>query len=124
MDWTIDYLQEYGIVFVKILNPLKIEVLKPFCQQIQSLAREQNSHKYFVDHREVDNEIYISDIHEIASIVKDVGVDLDSKIAVLVGRSIPQRFKLDFVQNVFSLISIQISFFYDKDEALDWLKSA
>ncbi len=123
MDWAIDYLEENDIVFVKILNPLKLEVLEPLGKQIQSLAREHNSHKYFVDHQGLDNEIFFSGLDKIADIAKDVGIDPDSKMAVLLGPAIAKRFKLDFIQYVFSLASVQINFFYDKDEAIAWLKS-
>ncbi len=124
MDWTIDYLQEHGIVLVKILNPPKIEDIKLLSQQMQSLAREHNSNKYLVDHREVDTGMYVSDIAKLSGIAKAVGINPKSKIALLAGPSVPQRFKLDFVQNVLALVSLKINFFYDEDEALDWLKSA
>jgi hypothetical protein len=122
MEWITDYLEEDDIVIVKILIPLKIERLKSLCQQISSLARECESHKYLIDLRGVANVMSVLDLDKVPEIIRDL-YDPKGKIALLLDPPALNSTVYKFIKNVLFLASMQIKLFSDRDEAIAWLKS-
>ena len=122
MGWTVDYLEDDDVVLVRLLSPLKIEDLKMLLQNMTTLAVEHHSHKYLVDHRGIAAGMSVLDLEKVPEIVKDIGVDPEAKVVILVDPSAPHGNLFTFVKNVLNLASIQIKLFYNKDEALTWLK--
>jgi len=123
MEWTIDYLEEDGIIFAKISSPVNIERIKQLCEEIELLTRKHNSHKYLVDHRGVEIVISVLDIDNVPGILKEIGSNFEGKTAVMVDSSAPKSDLFNFLKNVLSLASMQLELFSDEDKALAWLRA-
>jgi hypothetical protein len=123
MDWTLDYLEKDGIMYVKLLNPLKIEKLKTLLLQIKFMAREYNSHKILVDHRGVETGMSVLELDKVPDEVKEFGADFEDKTAILVDPFSQEKPEFEFVRNVLVLQSFKIKVCSDMDEAVAWLKS-
>jgi uracil phosphoribosyltransferase len=104
------------------LSPINLESAKQLCIEAMSSAIEHNSHKYLLDHRDVETTMPVLDLEKVPRIMKEVGVDPEGKMVVLVDPSSPNNNLFTFVKNVLNLASVQIKIFYDKDEALTWLR--
>jgi len=121
MEWTIDYLEEDSIVSVKILSPANIEGIKQLCLEMDSLAREHNTHRYLIDHRGVDVTMSVLEIDKVPGMLKEIEADFEGKIAILTDFSAPKRNLFNFLKNVLTLASMQFELFSDKEEAIAWL---
>jgi hypothetical protein len=122
MEWTIDYLEENGIVSVKILSPANIEGIKQLSLEMDALAKQHNTHKYLIDHRGVDVKMSVFDIDQVPGMLKEINADFSGKIALLLDYSVPKRNLFSFLKNVLNLVSMRLELFYDKDEAIAWFK--
>ena len=123
MEWTIDYLEEVGIVFIKMLRSIDLEGTTQLCIEANSSAREHQSHRYLVDHRGVDVVLTVLDIDKIPGIFREIGADFEGKTAILLDSSAPKVNLFHFLKNVLSLESMHFELFSDKDEAIAWLRS-
>ncbi len=124
MEWIIDYLKEDSIVYVKILTPItNVEEIKQICLGMDSLAREHNTHRYIIDHRGVNVSMSVLDIDEVPGILKEIEADFKGKIGILIDYSAPKKNLFKFLKNILNLVSMQMELFYDKDDAIAWLKS-
>jgi hypothetical protein len=123
MEWKMDYIEDGGIVSIKMLKPIGLEGTRQLCIDANKLAREHQSHRYLVDHRGVDIVLAVLDIDKIPGMFKEVGADFEGKTAILLDSSEPKISLFHFLKNVLSLESMQFELFSDKDEAIVWLKS-
>jgi hypothetical protein len=123
MEWTMDYIEDGDIVHVKMLNPIDLESTKQLCIETSSLARENQSHRYLIDHRGVDIVLTVLDIDKFPDVFREVGVDFNSKTAILLDHNEPKRNLFDFLKNVLLLTSMHFELYSDEDEAIAWLKS-
>ena len=123
MDWTMDYIEDGDIVYVKILNPISLEGTRQICIEANSLARQHQSHRYLIDHRGIDIILTILDIDKIPGIFKEVEADFDGKTAVLLDPNEPKRNLFSFLKNVLRLTSMHFELFSDKVKAIAWLKT-
>lgn len=124
IKWTMNYLEEDGIVIAELLNPLSLEDTKQFCIELDMLARKHNAHKYFVDHRGVDVTMSVLDIDKIPDMLREIGADFGGRIAILLDASAPKGNLFGFLKNLLHLASMRFELFFDKDEAIAWLKSS
>ena len=123
MEWKVDYLEKDGIVFTKMLSPINFESTKQLCIEVTLLAREYQTRKYLVDHRGVDIVFTVLDIDKIPGAFKEIGADFNSKTAILLDSSMPKVNLFHFLKNVLRLASMHFELFFDKDEAIAWLRS-
>jgi hypothetical protein len=123
MEWTIDYLEKDNVVYVKLLNPLKLKNLKELLRQLKLKASEYNSHRIIVDQRGVEIGMSVLDLDKVPDVVKDFGGDCQHKTAILVDPFSQERTEYEFVKNVLTLRSFKVKVFSDMDKAVTWLKS-
>ena len=123
MNWEIEYLQEYDIVFAKVLNPLSLEDVKQVSIDLREAASKHNSHKYLVDYRGVDIIMSVSDIQEIPRALREAGADFLGKIAILMDPNAPKSERFEIFKNVLAKAWMHFELFSDEQKARDWLKS-
>ncbi len=123
MDWKTDYLEEDGIVYVKMLNPLSLEGTVQICVEANAIAREHHAHKYLIDHRGVDMAVPVMDVKEIPDKFREVGADFTGETAILLDPSSPGRDHFEFLKNVLYLASMHFELFEDEEKAIAWLKT-
>lgn len=122
MDWTIEYLEEDEIVFVKTKGALNWEQNKKLCEEVHSVAKKHGTHRYLVDHRGKDITLSVLDIEKIPDMIKKMGAGPEDKIAVLYHHSSPKSSMLVFLANVLFLQSLQLKIFSNEDKAKQWLR--
>jgi len=121
MDWTIEYLEDGKIVFVKTKGALNWEQNKKLCEELHSVAKKHGAHRYLVDHRDKDITLSVLDIDKIPEMIKKIGACPEDRIAVLY-HSGPKSSMLKFLSNVLFLHSLELKIFSDEDKAKEWLQ--
>ena len=122
MNYTIEYIEEDGIILVDIISPLSLEEVKAVSEKVKSLTVQHNSHRILIDHLGVDAAMSMEDMEVVPEIVESVGSNPEDKVVVVIKPYASKR-KFRFIKDVLALSSIQIKICYDRDEAVAWLKS-
>ena len=124
MDWKINYLEEDDIVLIKILNPINtLGKMQQNAVEAASLANYNQSQKYLIDQRGVNFELSLMEVEHLPDILKEAGINPQSKIALLMDPDSPNKHLFEFTKNILSLASIKFKLFTDEDEAVTWLKA-
>jgi len=123
MKWTIEYLEDGKIVFVKPAGALTYEESKKLCEEVHALAQKHGAHRYLVDNRGKDIKLSVLEIEKIPDMIKKIGAGPEDRIAVLYHQSSPKILMLEFLGNVLFLRSFRFKIFSDEDKAKMWLKS-
>ena len=124
MEWTMEYLENDSIVYVKLLSPANIERTKQMCLEMDQMAREHNTHKYLIDHRGIGVIMSVMDIDKVPGMLKEIEADFEGKIVILLDSHEPKRNLFKFLRNVLRLVSMHVELFYDdKEKAIDWLRA-
>jgi hypothetical protein len=118
-----NYLEEDGIVFAEILNPLSLEGTKQFCIELNETAHKHDAHKYLVDHRGVDVVMTVLEIDKIPGMLREIEADFGGRTAILLDSSAPKGNLFHFLKNLLHLASVRFELFFDRDEAIAWLKA-
>lgn len=121
MKWTIDFLEEEGIVIVKTSGVLTWEENKKMSEDILRLAREYGTNQILTDHRDTDISLSILQIDDLPKMFREIGVSDEDRIATLYNPSHKDVF--EFFHSVAYLASLNFRLFTDENEAIQWLKS-
>jgi hypothetical protein len=123
MDWTIDYLKDYGIVSTRLSGVMTWDEHKKFAEELYPFARKQGVHKILIDFRDMTPDFTILQIDDLPKLLIDLGVGPEYKIAAVHDVSSPKKSEFDFFRNVATLMHLRVQQFADKDEAMAWLKA-
>lgn len=123
MNWTIDYLEEDGIVYAKTSGTMDWDEHMRFAKETFSFAHKHCSHKILIDFLEMVPNFTILQIDDLPKVLKDYGIGPEHRIAALHDPSAPHCSENVFFKNVATIKSITVQYFTDKNEALNWLKS-
>jgi hypothetical protein len=123
MDWTIDYLEDDKIVFIKTTGPITLEQNKKLCEEARSVAKKNGSHRFLVDHLGKDITLSVLELDSIPDMLKRIGIFREDRVAILYDSASPKTVLLTFLGNVLFLKSLRFRVFSDKDKAVAWLKS-
>jgi hypothetical protein len=122
MDWTIDYLEEGGIVHVKMSGLVTWDENKKMDEEVFSFARSKGAHKYLLEHPQIEHNLSLLQIDDLPKLLKEFGLGTEDKLAVLVNPFSPYSKDLKFFENVSRLASLQVRHFVDFENAVCWLK--
>ncbi|MGA2094376.1 MAG: STAS/SEC14 domain-containing protein [Sedimentisphaerales bacterium] len=122
MDWTIDYLKEYGIVSAKLSGVMTWDEHKKFAEEIYPYARKRGAYKILIDFRDMTPSFTILQIDDLPKLLMDLGVGPEFKIAAVHDPSSPKKGEFTFFRNVATLMHLRVQQFAGKDEAMAWLK--
>lgn len=125
MDWTIDYLKEDGIVYAKMSGIVNWDEHKKMEEEVFSFARSKGAHRYLLEHPQIEHNLSISQINDLPNLFKELGLETEDKLAVLVNQSSAYAYleELKFFEKVSHLSSLQCRYFTDFETAVNWLKS-
>ncbi len=121
MKWTIDYLEEEGVVFIKTSGVTNWDEQKQMCQEAFRFAQKHKAHKYLADNRDLQEGLSVLQIDDMPRMFREIGLEIEDKIAILYGPDLEKKFK--FFQSVSNFALLNFQLFTDKDEAMAWLKS-
>lgn len=123
MEWSIHYLEEDGIVFVKTQGYSTWGPHKKLTEEALELGRKKGVHKFLVDHRDMVLGLSVLEIDDLPKMFKGIGLCPEDKTAILYDPSVPHSSGFTFLENVSRLSSLRFKIFSDKDKAIAWLKS-
>ncbi len=121
MKWTINYLEEEGVVFIKTSGVTIWDEQKQMCHEAFHFAQEHNAHKYLADHRGLKEGLSVLQVDNMPRMFREIGLGAEDKIAILYGPALEKKFK--FFQGVSNFALLNFRLFTDKDKAMAWLKS-
>ena len=123
MNWTIECLQEHGIVQVKTSGQMKWDDKIKLSEELLEAGRKNNVNTFLVDSKETPFGLSVIEIDRLPAKLKEMGYDIKDRIAILVNPDFQNKGLLRFLQNVAVLSNLQIRVFADPEEATDWLKA-
>lgn len=121
MGMKIDYLEEEGIVVIKIEGGSSFEEHKKKCREILEFGRERGSNKFLADHRNIDIHYNILQIDDLPKMFREIGFTGEEKVALLHCDS--QKDKFEFFSSASYLANLNFRPFSDEHIAMEWLKS-
>ena len=122
MEWAIDYMEEDGIVLVKLYDPITWDEIMKMTEEALSFGHNNKAHSFLIDHRNAETHLSILQLDELPHVHKAMGVNTTDKIAVLYKQSDEEKvFK--FIQSVYKIASFNYRVFTDENGAIAWLKS-
>jgi len=124
MEWTIDYLEKDGIVYMKTSGPADWDQNKKMSETALALGRKNGSHRFFVDHRKLEHGLSILQVDDLPKMLKQIGVTSQDKVAIVFDPASPISNTFKFFRDASFLASLQLQIFTDKNEAIAWLKLA
>lgn len=123
MGWEIEYLDEDSIVFIKVVNPVTFEGTTQICREATKLAGAYKTHRYLVDHRDVDVVMPVSDIVKVPNAFREIGTDFEGKTAILLDFSAPKYYIFELLKKVMGQAWLHFELFHDKERAVAWLRT-
>jgi hypothetical protein len=123
MEWTIDYLEKDGIVYIQTSGPADWDANKKMCKKCLALGRSKDTHRYLVDHRKLEHGLSTLQVDDVPRMLKQIGVTPEDKIAIVFDPASPMSGSFDFFRNTSFLESLLVKLFSSPDEAIAWLKS-
>jgi hypothetical protein len=122
LKWHIDYLEETGILYLKVNGLMNWENEKIINQEALDAGRKKNVRAFLLDQRQAVMGLSVLEIDRLPSMLRDIGFEPQDKFAVLINPDPLQKPLFDFLQDVCSLSSLQIRLFNDYEKAISWLK--
>jgi hypothetical protein len=123
MEWTIDYLEKDGIVYIRTYGPADWDVNKKMSEEALALGRGKGTHRFLVDHRNLEHGLSILQVDKLPGMLKQIGVTAEDIMAVVYNPSSQMSESFSFFKNASFLESLQVKIFTNSDEAVAWLKS-
>jgi hypothetical protein len=124
MEWTIDYLEKDGIVYMKTSGPADWDQNKKLSEKALALGHKHGSHRFLVDHRKLEHGLSVLQVDDLPKMLKQIGVTSQDKVAIVFDPASPISNTFKFFRDASFLASLQLQIFTDKDEAIAWLKLA
>jgi hypothetical protein len=120
MKWTIDYLEEEGVISIKTSGVNNWDELKQMCREAFRIGQEHNAHKYLADHQDLQEGLSVLQIDDMPRMFREIGLEAEDKVALVYRPDMEKKFK--FFQSVSDYALLNFKLFTDKDEAIKWLK--
>lgn len=123
MEITLDYLEEDGIVTVKVSGIMDFIEHKRYAKETLSFAKKHNSFKILIDMLEMTPQLTIPEIDGLPLTLKEYGATAEYRFATLHNPPPPHDMGFTFFKDSATSESLDIRQFDTREEALAWLKS-
>jgi hypothetical protein len=123
MKWTIEYLEKDRIVYMKTFGPSDWEENRQMCEKALAVGRSNGSHRFLVDHRNLEHGLSTLQVDDLPGMLKQIGVDAQDKIALVFDPSSPISESFSFFRDSAFLESLRVRNFTDPDKAIAWLET-
>jgi hypothetical protein len=122
MKWEIDYIEDHGIVKVKTSGQIRWKDKIKLSEEMLAAGRQNNASAFLVDQKDAAFGLSVLEIDRLPDTFRSIGFSEKDKMAILFNPESSNKELFVFLQNVFTLSSLQIRVFTDPDEATVWLK--
>jgi len=107
---------------MKTSGPADWDQNKKMSETALALGRKNGSHRFLVDHQQLEHGLSILQVDDLPKTLKQIGVAPEDKVAVVFDPASPMSDTFKFFRDASFLESLQLRIFSDKDEATAWLK--
>ena len=121
MKWTISHIPESNTIHIETAGEMTVEVLNQMVKEAIEASELHNSRLFLVDHRKVLVALNILETFDRPKELSTIGFPRESRIAVVVPESSPEKFR--FFETVSRNRGYRILIFKDIKLAKEWLSS-
>lgn len=121
MSYTIDFLEDEGIVIIEENGELVYEDFVKQSQGVIELGRKKNAQLFLVDCTRLIAHATTLQLHDFPSMYEKLGMPRTSKVAVLMPKDALADKDVRFYETVCRNRGWQVSVFDVKDAAVKWL---
>lgn len=118
LDINKDLSLDHGYVHLTYAGTVDLEERKQAKGDVFSACFEHNLHRALVDLRNSDIKMSESDVITFASSFKDTKRPVDYRLAAVIG---PENQTENLIEIIISIDGIDVKYFFDIDEAKNWL---
>jgi hypothetical protein len=118
LEWTIEYLEELDIVYIKTRGMLTMQNSNQMVREAVAAMDHYHCVRHIVDHRETEFTLTIADYYQRPSTNEQIGLSHRSKIA-MVFKELTENTK--FMETVFNNRGYNFRQFDDLDQAKAWM---
>ncbi len=124
MNFTLEYLEQQGIVLARTSGTMSLRDLMQFAQTAFDYGKKQGTDLYLVDHSNMVPDIGTFDLYDLPVLLQQAGLVGDIKIAIIYRESSEKKEDFDFYQmRSWSMGIHNIRQFTDQTQAMTWLLS-
>jgi hypothetical protein len=118
LEWTIEYLEEIDVIYVKTRGVLTMKNSNAMVQEIVAAMARHQCFKHIVDHRETEFTLTIADYYQRPATNEQIGLSHRSKIG-MVFRELNE--KTQFMETVFNNRGYNFRQFCSLEQAKAWM---
>jgi hypothetical protein len=122
MEWTIDYLEKDGIVYINTSGPADWDQNRKMCEEGLAVGCRKGSHRFLVDQRDIESVLTVLQVDNLPGMLKQIGITSQDKIAVVFNPASPMSGTFAFFKDASFLESLSVKLFTDPADAIAWLK--
>ncbi len=122
MEWEIDYIEDHGIVKAKTSGRIGLKDKIKLSEEMFAAGRQKNANSFLIDEKDAAFGLSVLEVDRLPDTFRNIGFSEKDKMAILVNPESQNSNLFTFLQNVFTLNSLQIKVFTNPDEATVWLK--
>ncbi len=119
MHWTIEYIADEDILYIKTSGVLTREPANAMVEEIVRAADTYQCNRQIVDHRETTFALKLLEYYERPALNQQIGISYSWKIAMVFKELNKDTY---FMETVFRNRGFQFRQFLTVEEAKDWLK--
>jgi hypothetical protein len=118
LEWTIEYLEEIDIVYVKTRGVLTMQNSNQMVRELVAAMENYHCLRHIVDHRETEFALTIADYYQRPGTNEQIGLSHRSKIG-MVFKELNENTK--FMETVFNNRGYNFRQFCSLEEAKAWM---
>ncbi len=123
MPWTVTPHPEEKCICLEIEGPHRFPDVREMCLELFAVAKVEENWSLLIDTRASVAKLSILDVYRMPKLFKSLGLQRDSRVALLFSDASPERRTFSFVGTVSRNQGFNVNLFRDRDEAVDWLQS-
>jgi hypothetical protein len=122
IKWEICCVEDNGIIKAKTSGLMSLDDKKKLIEEMLAAGRKKNISAFLVDQKETSFGLSVMEIDRLPDLFRKIGFELSDKMAIVINLDSSNKALFSFLQNVFTLSSLQVSVFTDSEAAAAWLK--
>ena len=120
IDWTIEYIEEDNLLFIKTRGVLTMEAANSMVKEIVEAAARYKCDDQIVDHRETKFDFNVVDYYDRPNINQRIGISRNWKIAMVFHKLTEDT---QFMETTFRNRGYNFRQFDDIEKARGWIRS-
>ena len=122
MGWTVDHIEDPGMVRVTAEGPADLLQLRQLARDAVIMGHRHGCPRFLIDHRRTRLVLGTAEIFDMPKRGEDAGFGADLRIAILIGPDSPSRADFEFYAIQCGNLGIHfLRLFFDEQSALDWV---